>query len=114
MNSYIAICGLDCEACDARLATIDNDNDLRAKVAKEWSQLNGVEITLEMINCTGCRIAGVKTPYCDSLCPIRQCALAKGYETCGDCSEMLTCEKVGMIIGSNEDALANLKGGMKK
>ena len=62
MNSYIAICGLDCEACDARLATIDNDNDLRAKVAKEWSQLNGVEITLEMINCTGCRIAGVKTP----------------------------------------------------
>lgn len=114
VNSYIAICGLDCEACEARLATIHDDDDLRAKVAKEWSQLNGVEITPEMINCVGCRIDGVKTPYCESLCPIRQCALGKQLETCGDCSNMLTCEKVGMIIGNNEEALANLKGGTKK
>ena len=26
MNPLIACCGLDCEACDARIATITNDN----------------------------------------------------------------------------------------
>ena len=30
MNDYIAYCGLDCEACEARLATVNNDQALRA------------------------------------------------------------------------------------
>ena len=110
MKKYIAYCGLDCEACEARLATVNNDDDLRVKVAKEWSELNRVEITPEMINCDGCRIDGVKTPYCDSLCPIRQCGLTKGFETCGSCAELETCEKAAMIIGNNEEALCRLKG----
>ena len=104
MNEYIAYCGLDCEACEARLATVNNDAALRQRVAREWSVLNGVEITPEMINCCGCRIPGVKTPYCDSLCPIRQCAMSKQMETCGNCPEMHSCEKLGMITGNNEDA----------
>ncbi|MBQ2323438.1 MAG: DUF3795 domain-containing protein, partial [Oscillospiraceae bacterium] len=83
MKDLIAYCGLDCEACEARLATIRNDETLRQKVAVLWSELNGVEITPEMIHCTGCRVVGVKTPYCDSLCRIRQCALGRGVETCG-------------------------------
>jgi hypothetical protein len=52
MNEYIAYCGLDCEACEARLATVNNDNELRQRVAREWSELNDVEITAEMINCS--------------------------------------------------------------
>ena len=109
MNQYIACCGLDCETCEARLATVNNDDALRAKVAKLWSDLNGVEITPEMINCVGCRINGVRTPYCESLCPIRQCALGRGVETCGDCSEMESCEKLGAITEHNSDALKRLK-----
>ena len=38
MNDYIAYCGLDCETCEARLATVYNDNELRIKVSKEWSK----------------------------------------------------------------------------
>ncbi len=109
MNDYIAYCGLDCETCEARLATVNNDNELRIKVSKEWSELNGVEITPEMINCSGCRIPGVKTVYCDSLCPIRQCAKEKQMETCGGCPEMKYCEKVGAIIGNNPDARDRLE-----
>ena len=109
MNQWIAYCGLNCEVCEARLATVNDDDALRIKVAKLWSELNGVEITPEMINCAGCRMNGVKTPYCESLCPVRQCALMKGVETCGACGEMENCEKVGMIIGNNEEALKNLK-----
>ena len=44
MNDYIAYCGLDCEGCDARIATANNDDALREKVAKLWSELNGVPI----------------------------------------------------------------------
>lgn len=109
MNKYIAYCGLNCETCEARLATVNNDNELRVKVSKEWSELNQVEITPEMINCTGCRIEGAKTPFCDSICPIRQCGLAKGYETCGDCPDLETCGKLAMITANNPDALRSLK-----
>ena len=108
MNKLIAYCGLDCEACEARAATINNDDALRAKVAKRWSELNGAAITPEMIRCVGCRVDGVKTPYCDSICPIRQCALGKGVATCGACEEMEKCEKLGMILGNNPDARRNL------
>ena len=109
MKKFIAFCGLDCETCEARLATVNNDDDRRKKVAELWSKLNGVEITPEMINCSGCRIDGVKTPYCDSLCPIRQCALERQVETCGFCCELEKCEKIGMITGNNPDALRNLR-----
>lgn len=109
MKDFIAYCGLDCETCEARRATISNDTALRLKVSKLWSELNGVAITPEMINCTGCRIEGIKTPYCDSLCPIRKCASEKKVETCGSCGELEKCEKVGMIIKNNPAALKNLK-----
>lgn len=108
MKQLIAFCGLDCEKCDARIATMNNDDALREKTAKAWSEMNKVEITTEMINCMGCRADGVKFAYCQNMCPIRQCALAKGYETCGDCSEMETCQKVGMVIGDNDEARCNL------
>ena len=78
MNRFIAYCGLDCEKCEARIATLNDDDDLRRKVSKEWSELNQVEITPDMINCTGCRMEGVKTVYCGTLCPIRKCAVSKG------------------------------------
>lgn len=109
MKKLIAYCGLDCEKCDARTATLNNDNALREKVAKLWSEMNGAEITPEMINCDGCRLDGVKTPFCDSLCPIRQCALGKECETSGDCSAMDGCKTVGMVISNNAEALGNLK-----
>ncbi len=108
MNEYIAYCGLNCENCEARIATATDDDILREKVAEEWSKLNDAEITPDMINCTGCRLDGAKTPYCESICPIRQCAIQKGVETCGDCNKMAKCEKLAEITKNNKEALANL------
>ena len=110
MKPMLAYCGLDCEACDAYLATIHDDQALREKTAKLWSEWNQTLILPEQINCEGCRSDGVKTIYCDSLCPIRQCALGKGVTTCGDCPEMETCPKVGAILSNNPDARENLRG----
>ncbi len=109
MKKLIAYCGLDCEKCQARIATINDDDALREKVAALWTKMNGVEITAQMINCIGCRTDGVKTPYCDTLCPIRQCALTKDVEHCGCCMEMENCSKVGMITSNNAEAKNNLK-----
>ena len=106
----IAYCGLDCEKCDAYIATINDDQTLREKTAKQWAELNNAPILPEHINCLGCRVHGVKTVFCDSLCEIRQCALKKSVMTCGDCPNMDECRTVGAIIANNPEAVNNLKG----
>ena len=50
MKEFIAYCGLNCETCKAHMAAMNNDDTRRKKVAELWSELNGVEITPEMIN----------------------------------------------------------------
>lgn len=110
MRNRIAYCGLDCEKCDAYIATINDDQALREKTAKLWADLNNAPILPEHINCQGCRAHGIKTVFCDSLCDIRQCALKKGMTTCGDCPDMEKCKNVGVIIANNTEALENLKG----
>ena len=108
MTDMIAYCGLDCEKCDAYLATLNDDQALREKTAKLWAKLNNAPIRPEHINCEGCRVDGVKTVYCDSLCAIRQCALNKEVAKCGDCPDAAHCETVAMVIGNNPEARKNL------
>ncbi len=110
MKEMIGYCGLDCEKCDAYLATINDDQVLREKTAKLWAELNNAPILPEHINCEGCRVDGVKTVYCDSLCAIRQCARKKDMTTCGTCPDLENCQTVGMILSENPEALKNLKG----
>ncbi len=110
MKDMIAYCGLDCEKCDAYLATIHDDEALREKTAKLWAALNHAPILPEHINCQGCRVNGVKTVFCETLCGIRQCALKKGMVTCGDCPDLDTCQTVGAILSNNPTARENLKG----
>ena len=109
MEKMIAYCGIDCESCEARIATRNDDDALRARVASLWSELNGVEITPEMINCVGCRADGPKTIFCESICRIKPCAQGRALETCAGCGEMERCEKLAVITADNEAALRNLK-----
>lgn len=87
----LACCGLDCAACDARTATLRDDNALRAKVATEWSLMNNAAISAAQINCTGCRAPGVKFAYCEQQCPIRRCAMEAGHASCADCADWEHC-----------------------
>lgn len=109
MKDMIGCCGLDCEKCDAYLATIHNDDALREKTAKLWSELNQVPITPEMIHCFGCRVDGAKTYFCSEMCEIRKCVRSKKLATCGECPELKSCETVGEIHQCNEEALRNLQ-----
>ncbi|MGM9969419.1 MAG: DUF3795 domain-containing protein [Anaeroplasma sp.] len=105
---FIAYCGLNCQKCEARLATINDNDDLRTKVAEEWSILNGIEITKEMVNCEGCKTNGLKTLFCEKLCPIRLCASKKNINNCGKCEELNKCDKIKLIISNNDEALERL------
>lgn len=109
MSRLIAYCGLDCEKCDAYIATKNDDQALRVKTAKLWSELNNAPILPEHINCEGCRVDGVKTVFCQSMCTIRKCALKKGMTTCGDCPKLEKCPTLGTVIAHNHEALKNLR-----
>lgn len=106
MTSY---CGLDCEKCDAYIATRSDDQALREKTAKLWSKLNNAPVLPEHINCDGCRTEGRKTVFCESLCQIRQCAMRKGLVTCGQCPDLDACPTVAPLHANNPDARNNLK-----
>ena len=109
MEKLIACCGLDCNACDARKATLTNDDELRAKTAEIWrTQYHAQGITSEMINCTGCREAGVKFNHCE-VCEIRNCVISNGFSTCAECDKLENCAIVGNVLKFVPDALSNLK-----
>ena len=110
----IAYCGLDCEKCDAFIATKNNDQALRVKTAKLLSELNNAPILPEHINCEGCRANGTKTLFCERLCGIRQCALTKGVGTCADCAEMVNCPTLAAVVSHNPDALKNLQSSTQR
>ena len=109
MEKLIACCGLNCANCDARKATIANDDNLRKATAEQWSlAFNAPGLTWEMINCTGCREEGAKFSHCLE-CEIKKCAGAKGYETCGECAEVETCAIIAPVLKYAPEALANLR-----
>ena len=56
MKDMIGYCGLDCEKCDAYIATINDNQVLREKTAKLWAEQNNAPILPEHINCACCRL----------------------------------------------------------
>ncbi|MDX9905669.1 MAG: DUF3795 domain-containing protein [Bacteroidales bacterium] len=109
MEKIIAACGLNCAQCEARIATLADDNDLRAKTAEIWKvQFNAPDIPIAAINCTGCMEPGVKLSHCSD-CKIRNCVIGKGFTTCAECGLLDSCELVKMVHQYDASAMENLK-----
>jgi len=105
MNNLIGCCGLNCETCDVRIATINDDNDLRAKTAAKWCKLNNTDaIRPEHMNCLGCLSEGVKTVFCTSMCQVRKCCQSKDFANCMQCDDKKTCKELSVFISNNQDA----------
>jgi Protein of unknown function (DUF3795) len=108
MEKLISCCGLDCATCEARIATIKNDDALRKATSEKWATMYNVpDMSPSMINCTGCREPGVKLAHA-SVCEIRKCADTRGFKTCGECPEMETCKLVSGIHSHVPEAKQNL------
>ena len=109
MKQLIACCGLDCESCDARIATVKNDDALRELTAQKWSIINNApEITASTINCMGCRVHGAKFVFCSDYCEIRKCAHSKGFSTCGECDDLERCQVIAVIFQHAPSTKENL------
>ncbi|MBU0927153.1 MAG: DUF3795 domain-containing protein [Spirochaetes bacterium] len=108
MERLIAYCGLDCAECPGRIATVNNDEALRAKTAAAWKAAFGFPLGPEGVNCLGCKADGVKIGHCGE-CGMRLCAVARGAEDCGACPEYADCAKIGEFLAQVPDARANLE-----
>ncbi len=109
MKKLISCCGLNCATCDAYIATVKDDNDLRKSTSEKWQKIYDAPfISPDEINCLGCREEGIKFSHC-SVCEIRNCVAGKGFDTCADCTEMDKCEIVAMVHKYTPEAVKNLK-----
>ena len=107
-NQMIAVCGLDCSVCPAHLAWKNDDQALREKTAREWTDAFKFAFEAAMINCSGCRVAeGPKIGHCAE-CKMRSCAMRKGHETCAACGEFTACEEIQGFVARVPEAKANL------
>ena len=80
--SMIAYCCLECDKCDVYIATQNNDDELRAKVAKEW------KMKAEELYCDGCK--SDRTPF---NCEAKKCAVSRNLPTCAHCDDFPSCDK---------------------
>ena len=91
MERLIACCGISCHECPAYIATMNNDDNARAKVAKNWSKQYNSDIKPEDINCKGC-VSRVEPIFAHcKVCDMRNCALGKDLMNCGECG-VYPCE----------------------
>ena len=96
----IAYCGLICDKCPVYLATIKNDHQERARVARQWSASYGWNLTPEDINCDGClAVEGRLFGYCQD-CEVRNCGNSKNLENCAPCPDY-HCTKLEGIWSLN-------------
>jgi hypothetical protein len=87
MDEMISYCGLLCHECGALIATLNDDNEKRAEVARLWSKEFHKEFKPEDINCLGCLSEDEPVfGYCN-ICNIRSCAKTKSVINCAYCDD---------------------------
>lgn len=109
MSTMISFCGLDCASCPAHVAYLTDDNALREKTAREWSEMFHADFKPEMVNCVGCTaLEGVHIGHCAE-CAIRTCAQERKVENCAVCQDY-GCSTLTAFIAQVPQAKATLEG----
>ena len=116
----IAYCGLDCSQCFGYTKTISEAaKELRRAMRQERMKVAWETIpflgdydsfkksldALAGLGCKSCR-AGGGNPWCK----IRKCCQKKGYDSCAQCGEFITCDKLKVLEHYHKDEhLRNLR-----
>ncbi len=114
MESMTAYCGLQCDQCPTYVATLNDDDRARAKVADQWSRqfMPGLEAT--DINCDGClTTAGRLFKHCGN-CNIRECCMERGLQNCAHCPEY-ACEQLSRwfrMMPDTQKRLEEIRAGL--
>ncbi len=110
MEPMIAVCGLDCAACPAYLATQANDEAAKERVAAQWRiEFKNPAISAANLSCDGClATTGRLNGHC-SECEPRLCAVGRGLANCAVCPDY-ACEKISALLAFMPDAKIRLDG----
>jgi len=94
-------CGGYCSSCLDYLAYINNDKELKNKLAKQFSKELGMNIKPEDVGCLGCH-GTIHKPWCAS-CSLQRCTEEKGILTCSFCDEF-PCEKLETYLQEHRES----------
>jgi hypothetical protein len=109
MENLIAFCGICCNECEAYIATQNDDNAERTRIAESWSKQWKSEIRPEDINCDGCTAEnGRHFHYCN-VCEIRVCGQERELINCAYCTDY-TCDKLDLVFKLVPKAKETLDG----
>lgn len=107
MKTTLSPCGIDCQSCDAYIATKANDQALFQKLAEQYQANFGKTIDPENLHCAGCLNEGPHISFCFE-CEIRKCSIDKGFETCAECADF-PCPKGQFIWTEGSVSRARLE-----
>jgi hypothetical protein len=115
VKKMVAYCGLVCTDCGAYIATQQNDDKLRQKVADDWTKKYNHPFKAADINCVGCLpVTGKHVGHC-GMCEIRKCGQEKDVVNCAWCAQY-PCEKLSELfkmVPENKKRLDTIRQGIK-
>jgi len=97
MPLKIAPCGIDCNECEAYIATQANNSEQLTAVAEKWSAEFDGDISPENCICDGCTSGGRLSTAHANQCGLRVCAAEKGFPTCAHCPDY-RCELLQQFV----------------
>lgn len=88
----IAMCGADCESCEAYQATRAEDQEAKERIAARWrEEYHAPDITAAHVTCDGCLSGEHHGGYCGA-CPVRACGVERGMRNCAFCEKYENCD----------------------
>jgi len=95
MSDLIAMCGINCEKCEAYQASQANDVDALKQVALHWQEAYHLPaLDVKFVTCDGCLSnTGRLSGHCYE-CDIRLCGIERGLPNCAHCTDFESCTKL--------------------
>lgn len=92
-KSYIGACGNYCGSCPIMTAQ-KKGIEYQKKLSSSLSSQMGKTISINDIQCPGCKDSIKDRHSWAFRCNLRKCASSKGHENCSSCEELKTCKRI--------------------
>ncbi len=101
MERMIAVCGLDCAACEARIAAQADDQASKERIAAKWRKdYNAPNIDAAYVTCDGCLASDGRLGGWCLECELRACGVARGLPNCAHCADFDSCAKLASFFNA--------------
>jgi hypothetical protein len=113
VHERVAFCGLSCDSCPVRWATMEEDRAkqgrMRTVIAQKAREQYGMELQPEDVtDCDGCRTENGRLFSGCQQCAIRECAKHKNLGSCAMCGDY-ACEKLQKFFSTDPEAKMRLE-----